>query len=655
VWTYCQFYRTIIYSSLLMPSSRSSTRRLESSLYIIRHQSTRHDSRVLSIDQRLGSMELALTSQHPAEPCDLAPSCSSTLFGNRLEFGALDLAVTRPPGTPYDRPASSATEADGPMRKPSFDASLFQEAAPESYTTRTGVPILLHSYGSEIAASEYIRVYQFAFSYCKSPRKWIRFTLRITASVESRYWILRTINTFGLNKSRSHELPGSLTSMLEKSLASFRDLDQNSCLTVFLGKDSQGVEERNDSILPIKLSRPSFQVKEYLRKITSMIYHWDCPRYPDRQFDQRPRCRYRPTNSFIVRLHARWVLASRFGSDKFYIDRDLYILRALHHLKGAPGITPFLGVLFDDNDIISGYLSELPAAGKLGRVMADATQSGQPVTWARRERWCRQIVQAVAQMHSQEYVVGFLGEQPDCGIGIASNDNAVLYGRFSTTFRYLPNKWCTPPECKQSASASGAIAATPETDLYQLGLLLWRIAANKSAVAQIDSCKTAGCTTGANAICLEPHADPVQLPSPDEHIPQYVRVVIAECRWELPGRRLPASELLKMFPSLAENAGTPTNDSPCAKDEELLARPEECLDKWGEMVVCNRCDEKTTHHFYHCSICHSSDYDLCHGCFLKGSHCFERDHHLREYSELHDEEKYYTSIKENGKRDVIIL
>ena len=621
----------------------------------MRHQSTQHDSRVLSIGKKQGSMELALTSQHSAEPCALGPSSPSTLIAKRFEFTALDLTVTRPPGMPYPHPASSAAEEDGLIRMPSFDAPLFQEATPELYTIRTGVPVLLPSFGSEIASSDYIRVYQFAFSYSKSPRKWMRFTLRITVSVESKYWSLPMINTFGLNKSWSHELPGNLTSMLEKSLASFRGFDQDSCLTVFLGKDSPGVERRNDSMLPLKLSGPSFQIKEYLQKITSMIYHWDCPRYPDRQFDQRPRCRYRPTNSFIVYLHTRWVLATRFGSDKFDIDRDLYILRALHHLKGAPGITPFLGVLLDENDIISGYLSELPAAGRLSRIMVDATQSGQPITWARRERWCRQIVQAVAQMHSQEYVVGFLGMEPDCGIGIASNDNAVLYGRFSTTLPSLPrlsNKWTIPPECKQSASILDAIAATPETDLYQLGFLLWRIAANKNIVSQTDLCKMAGCTTEANAICLEPHAEPVQLPSPDENIPQYFRAVIAECRWELPGRRLPAYELLKMFPSSAEKTGTPTNDLPCAKDEELLGRPEECLNEWGEMTVCSWCDEKTTHHFYHCSI---SDYDLCHRCFLMGRHCFQSHHHLREYSALHDEGKYYTSIKENGGRDVIII
>lgn len=140
------------------------------------------------------------------------------------------------------------------------------------YTTRTGIPILVPSYGIKIATSEYIQVYQFAFSYCKSPRKWIRFTLSINTSVESMYWSLRTANTFGLNKSRSYELPSGLTSMLEKSLASLRDFNQDSCLNIFLGKDSGGVERRNDSTLQIKLSRPSFQAKEYLQRITSDTY-----------------------------------------------------------------------------------------------------------------------------------------------------------------------------------------------------------------------------------------------------------------------------------------------------------------------------------------------------------------------------------------------
>ena len=646
-----------------MASARSSTRRLESSVALIRQESTSHDSRARDIDQRVGSIELALALQYPSEGSVQTLSYSSSIFGNRFESGARDPTLLRLHTTTQDSPShrsSRSTSEEGwHLRKPSPDPCLFHGAPPEAYTIRTGVPNLHHSYSSEVAASHYMRIYQFGFSYHKGPREWIGFTLQITASIESRYWNFRENRTLGLNESNSHDLPASLTSMLEKSLAGFQDLKQNSCLSVFLGKDPERVKTQNGSIFPIKFSRPAFQINEYMRNITKMIYHGDdCARYPDKGFDQRPLCKHRPTNSFIVRLHTQWVRASRFGSDKSHIDRDLHILRALRQLKNTAGITPFLGVLVDDNDIVTGYLCEMPATGALCHIMGGATRSGHHIPWVRREKWCRQIIQGVAAMHSREFVVGFLGQTPDSGIGIDANDNAVLFGRFRTTFPYDTGKSRIrgiPPECKQAESAPCGIPATPETDIYQLGLLLWRIAAHKNSVSPIDFCKMAGCTTAAHAGCLEPHADPIQLPSPGEHIPQYFKDIVAECRWEQPGRRVAAKDLLKRFPPSSGSFEPSTSDRQYGSNPRVLTRPEECLDLYGEMTICDCCDEETTHHFYQCHLCELQDYDLCRRCFLKGEHCHDQNHLLQEYSELHDEEKYYTCVKENGKRDVITV
>ncbi|KIV97945.1 hypothetical protein PV10_01641 [Exophiala mesophila] len=191
--------------------------------------------------------------------------------------------------------------------------------------------------------------------------------------------------------------------------------------------------------------------------------------------------------------------------------------------------------------------------------MADAIESKAPVDWTRRRKWCRQLVQAVSQMHSQGFVVGYLGKMADCGVGIDSNDNAVLYGRFSTTINYIPTKWDHPPECKHSISASRPMMATPETDLYQLGFLLWRIATNNNIVTQTDICKMFGCTTDFDttsddpANCLEPHSTSAMLPWVDEQHTQYLQIVIDECRRQSPADRSPACELLKRFSAVEED------------------------------------------------------------------------------------------------------
>ena len=523
---------------------------------------------------------------------------------------------------------------------------------PETCTTRTGWSTLLHSYSREIASFEYTRILQFGFSYYKRPGEWIRFTLRITASIESKYWRFERKKTIGLNDTYSHEFPSSLMSKLASYLTDCEDLEQGSQLTVYLGKDLPEPDKgRDPMVLAIQRGRPPSQVNQYLQTITSMIYHWsDCPRYSDKALVQRPMSRHRPTNSFFAFLDERWVLASRFGCDESHIDRDRYILRALHQLRRAPGITPFLGVIFDhDSGVVTAYLCELPAKGRLSRIMADAIQSGQPITWARRERWCRQIVQGVAEMHDNDFVVGYLGEQPDAGIGIDANDNAVFFGRFQQTFwyeRYGSGR--LPPEYKDVKCPTEEMVATPEADIYQMGSLLWGLAVNKNGVHQTDFCKRAGCASKAGTVCSEPHADPVQLPSLGEHIPQYLNDVIAGCRHAQPRSRLPARKLYEMFPTPAE-----VPESQDAVEERLLRRPEECTDKYDLLVVCNLCDGKATHHYFNCDVCESSNYDLCQPCFSKGLHCLNTDHQLREHSDFHDEERYHSSVKENGQRELI--
>ena len=90
--------------------------------------------------------------------------------------------------------------------------------------------------------------------------------------------------------------------MLERSLARFQSLEQDSAFSAFLGKDSECDKRQNESMLPIQKSKSAFHVTEYLREITSKIHHWNRPRYFDRALVQRPMSGFRPTNSFIVCL-----------------------------------------------------------------------------------------------------------------------------------------------------------------------------------------------------------------------------------------------------------------------------------------------------------------------------------------------------------------
>ncbi|KIX09368.1 uncharacterized protein Z518_00447 [Rhinocladiella mackenziei CBS 650.93] len=227
-------------------------------------------------------------------------------------------------------------------------------------------------------------------------------------------------------------------------------------------------------------------------------------------------------------------------------------MRVPHCLKGTPGITPFIGVVLDENGTINGFLSEAPTNGSLFDTIARSIESGAPISWERREKWCRQIVRAVAEMHSKNFVVGMLGNVHASGLGLNARDDAVIHHRFWTTFAYDNMKTgVVPPELRQSASIVGSMTALPQTDIYQLGLLLWRIATNRHHLPRPAFCKLSGCTT-------EPHSDPDQLPPPGEDTPQYIRDMVVTCRAENPDERPAAWELLEMFPPEVETTTTAT-------------------------------------------------------------------------------------------------
>ncbi|KAI8634159.1 hypothetical protein F5Y19DRAFT_487644 [Xylariaceae sp. FL1651] len=315
-----------------------------------------------------------------------------------------------------------------------------------------------------------------------------------------------------------------------------------------------------------------------------------------------------PDYRFKTFFKSRWVFELRFGSTKAHIDELLYILQVSHCLQGVPGISPFLGLVFDEKNVISGFMTELPAKGNLSR---EISKNGVPAAWTRRERWCRQIVQAVAEVHSRGFVIGSLTELPAGTVAIDGNDDAVLFHRFQTTIlNQTTNEGNLPPECRRDASLGSQIKALPQTDIFQLGLLLWRIAIE----------------------------------------------IITACRAENPDERLPAWKLVEMFPPQAakvtQRAAMPTEDVGTFKH---LLTPEDCEDSYKMMCWCDVCGINTYDHYFECATCNSGDFDLCPRCIAEGVHCYGPEHYLREYSEDMRESRYHSRVKETGRREVIVL
>lgn len=347
-------------------------------------------------------------------------------------------------------------------------------------------------------------------------------------------------------------LPTRINSYLQTFLDDSQNLKEDAHLSIYLGKQSDFNTDDVASKWPVQFSKPPCDMRLYLQEITKMIYHWGCPRISERDLSApQPLLKSGPDYRFVTFLHPRWVFYRRLGSNKTEMDSFRYNLLVLQCLKNTPGINQFLGVVLDDRNLINGFLCELPAKGSLLAVITRAFESGQPVAWERREKWCRQIVQAVAEVHSKGFVIGCLSNIPDCGFALDADDDVVLWKDFQMTFIAGDRTITVPPEYRRLTTISAPMKTLPQTDIYHLGLLLWQIATNTHPFSHL---------TDAGGAHIELRGDLIQLPSPGEHAPQYLKEAIAACCAENPDRRLPAWKLLEKFPSMGKvNSGWETS------------------------------------------------------------------------------------------------
>ena len=548
---------------------------------------------------------------------------------------------------------------------------------PGSYTVKNGFPTLIDYDAREVESTAYMRVKHCSLIYLKAGRYWVRLTVSITTSIESAYWDTDRTKCTRNVKAQSG-LSGLLVSRLETFLKACSRINQDSHLSVFLGGSSSQIKNQENCDLQATFVKPSFDAKAYLREITLMIRHWDCRVLHTRTIGYRPWDVERLY--FGAYLDSRRVFAHRFGSDRSRIDANLYHLQVLHLLQGIFGVSPVLGILIDDEEIATAFLCELPFKGRLSHFMTDVDRFGQSVTLERRMKWCKQVVQVVAEAQNKGLVIGTLHNTPDPPFGIDNDDNVMLFRLISRYFAFAPHQGGTlPPELSHLASTSCLIPAYPGSDIYHLGQLLWRIAIKKVLPTRSYFCRIAGCHMKYD-VCTEPHADPIQLPLNKEQFPRYLIDIVDACRLEDPEKRPSALELLGMFPSFQdrEESEVCTTAVPtfaiggtCQDEEARFDEPErpqrsdaiptryiERVEDLEERYVlslagCDICGDLTAQLSFHCNTCSSGDYDLCPRCFSEGRHCLNQDHYLLEEGNGRSKSGYHSSVKQDGQRVVV--
>ncbi|KAL6900515.1 hypothetical protein GGI43DRAFT_423003 [Trichoderma evansii] len=222
-------------------------------------------------------------------------------------------------------------------------------------------------------------------------------------------------------------------------------------------------------------------------------------------------------------------------------------IEALRKLQGGKRISEFVGIVVDDKQqYIKSFLRSWEP-----HIMTDllrqSVKVGKPIPWPVRERWAKQIVEAVSFAHSNDVILQKL-KLSYFGVDDQNNVKLIRIKRQEpdeiagwVPVEYLPVKYSI-------RGYKAYCAPSKEADIFQLGLLLWLLTDFSAAIPTcIREWK-------GETIYWERRAHPGvdqnlnELPPCQRHIPLYYQAIIKMCRQKLPSNRKGASELLLHFP-----------------------------------------------------------------------------------------------------------
>ncbi|KAH1283779.1 hypothetical protein KXX30_001471 [Aspergillus fumigatus] len=216
------------------------------------------------------------------------------------------------------------------------------------------------------------------------------------------------------------------------------------------------------------------------------------------------------------------------------VDEFLYEINALHALNGSPNVIQVEGIVVNDSrDVVKGLLISYAEQGALVDILYE--QRG-TISWERRARWARQIIQGLGEIHESGYVQG---DFTLSNIVVDADDNAKI---IDINRRGCPVGW-EPPEIAAKIESNQRISMYigVKTDLYQLGMTLWALATEED----------------------EPERQPRPLLLGQEvDVPDWYRRIVSICLSPSPRQRLSAKELLVFFPQELSTTTTTTTTTP---------------------------------------------------------------------------------------------
>lgn len=203
------------------------------------------------------------------------------------------------------------------------------------------------------------------------------------------------------------------------------------------------------------------------------------------------------------------------------VDEFLYEVNALDALIGCENVTQLEGLVTDDRgEVVKGLLISYAENGALVDILYDL-KGTRELPWSRREKWARQIVNGLAEIHEAGFVQG---DFTLSNIVIDGKDDAQI---IDINRRGCPVGW-EPPELNRLIDSGQRIGMCigVKTDLFQLGMVLWALAEETDEPERLER-PLRDVSTG---------------------IPEYYRQIVRICLSEMPQGRLGAKQLLGRFP-----------------------------------------------------------------------------------------------------------
>ncbi|KAK1825712.1 Traf2 and NCK-interacting protein kinase [Podospora conica] len=212
------------------------------------------------------------------------------------------------------------------------------------------------------------------------------------------------------------------------------------------------------------------------------------------------------------------------------VDEFLYEINALNRLRFADNVIRFYGVVVDDKEeCIKGLLISYAEQGALIDILYD--DQTRSLAWSTRERWARQIVNGLSEIHEAGFVQGDF-----------TLSNIVINDRGDAKIIDINRRGCPvgwePPEATPLIESNQRISMYigVKSDLYQLGMVLWALGTQEDEP--------------------EAHGRPLRI-SEDLKVPRWYREIVDICLSEDPRHRLQAQQLASMFPPACEDLYSP--------------------------------------------------------------------------------------------------